>query len=121
MSIATAQARITAALGELSMESIDDASTVRAEGNLLVFEGCEVGNVETTYEFGLYIAKKVLNKKTSVIYADIDYVIETIARASKTVPLHNAMSVRSVSAVGFENGVLEYRCAISVTESKMIG
>lgn len=121
MSIQTAQQRIVNTLPELTIETIDNKSAVmiRPEGNLLVLERRRPEKTKEIFTFGLYVAKKILNNDTSRIYTDLDYIVEGIESAGMGSAFDEDIGVTFVEQAGFENGILEYRCEIYVTESKM--
>lgn len=115
MLISNAQARILDALSGMDIDCIDDAKAIRPEGLLLSFEGMNVtGFNPEEFVFGLYISKKILNKKTQSIYAEIDSICEKILEYSVLLEDEDAIKVRSVTPVSFENGILEYRIGITV-------
>lgn len=115
MFIGDAQARILTALSGMKIVCLDDADTIRPEGLLLSFEGMNnSGFNPEEFMFGLYISKKILNKKTQSIYADIDSISKKILEYSVLVEDEDAIKVRSVTPVSFENGILEYRIGITV-------
>lgn len=121
MSVSTAQARVMAILAEADIVSIDDKNTIMPEGNLLVLEGIALTKVQATYTFGLYVAKKVLNKNTASIYGALEYIVKQMVQAELDSIGDDSAGIRSVLPNGFENGILEYRCEVYVTESKMKG
>lgn len=122
MSIETAQQRVVELLPNLDVDLFDNAKQIRPEGNLLVLEGITVTDMtETTYVFGLYVAKKVLNKDSTTIYGDLNYIAETMQRARLDSQGYESAGLRGVLQNGFENGILEYRCELFVTESNMVG
>jgi len=115
MFIGDAQARILDALSGMDIDCIDDAKTIRPEGLLLSFEGMNnSGFNPEEFMFGLYISKKILNKKTQSIYAEIDSICEKILEYSVLLEDEDAIKVRSVTPVSFDNGILEYRIGITV-------
>lgn len=121
MSIETAQQTIVDALPDLVIDLIDDKNftQIKAEGNLLVYEGGTHQTPEDTYVFGLYVAKKVLDKRTSRIYADLDYIRTQMIKAGLNAPFGDDAGINRVDPNGLENGILEYRCELFVTEGKM--
>jgi hypothetical protein len=121
MSIQTAQQKILDTLPDMDIDVIDDAKMIRMEGNLLVFEGSEPEKTKTIFVFGLYIAKKILNKNTSIIYADLDNVEMEITKNDLESNFNESIEIRSITQNGFQDGILEYRCEIAVTETKMKG
>lgn len=99
----------------MDIDCIDDVKTVRTEGLLLSFEGMNnSGFNPEEFMFGLYISKKILNKKTQSIYVDIDSICEKILEYSVFIEDEDAIKVRSVTPVSFDNGILEYRIGITV-------
>lgn len=117
MSIGTAQAKILAALSGLSIDCIDDAKTIRPEGMLLSFEGMHrEGFSGGEYTFGLYVSKKILNKKTETIYSDLDEIAQKIVIEAQKSPRGNEIALKNIRAIGFDNGILEYRVEIHILE-----
>lgn len=117
MSVETAQAKILSALSGLHIDCLDDAKTIRPEGMLLSFEGMRrEGFSGGEYTFGLYVSKKILNKKTQTIYTDLDTIAQKIVVEAQKGPRGNEIALRSILPNGFDNGILEYRVEIHVIE-----
>lgn len=117
MSIDTAKAKIIRALDGIDIESIDDAKMIRPEGNLLSFEGMSKnGFAIREYVFGLYVSKKILDKKTDRLYPLLDSINTKIEEEAIKGPYGDEIALRSIRPVGFENGIIEYRCEIRIIE-----
>lgn len=117
MSVSSAKETVIQALHPLPIVGIDHPKIVRAEGNLLVFEGLSVINpVDTLYRFGLYVSKKVLNQKTETIYDLLDVIREKMKAAKLAAPSGDRTELMRIEPFDFSNGVLEYRCLIEVQE-----
>lgn len=117
MSVETAKAKILSALAGLHIDSIDDAKTIRPEGMLLSFEGMRrEGFSGGDYTFGLYVSKKILNKKTDTIYMTLDQIAQMIIVEAQKGPRGNEIALRSILPSGFDNGILEYRIEIHIIE-----
>lgn len=117
MGIGTAQTKILNALSGFHIDCIDDAKTIRTEGMLLSFEGMGRENFSGgEYIFGLYVSKKILNKKTETIYDDLDAIAQKIVVEAQKGSRGNEIALKSIRPIGFDNGILEYRVEIHIIE-----
>lgn len=117
MGIETAKQKILTALNTLQIDCVDDAKTIRPEGLLLSFERMICSDFSTSeYVFGLYLSKKVLNRKSESLYNEMDTIKELIIDEAKKGVRGDEISLSSISFVGFDNGILEYRIEIHVKE-----
>ncbi|MCK9372579.1 MAG: hypothetical protein M0P91_05235 [Sulfuricurvum sp.] len=117
MSVETAKEKILTALSGLDIDSIDDSKLIRPEGNLLSFEGmAKEGFAIREYIFGLYVSKKILDAKTNRIYPLLDSIDTKIEDEARKGPYGDEIRLKSIYPVGFDNGIIEYRCEIRVIE-----
>lgn len=117
MSVETAKAKILTALYGIEIESLDDAKSIRPEGNLLSFEGmAKEGFAIREYIFGLYVSKKILDAKTDRIYPLLDTIDTKIEEEARKGPCGDEIRLKSIYPVGFDKGIIEYRCEIRVIE-----
>lgn len=117
MSVETAKAKILKALEGIDIDSLDDAKSIRSEGNLLAFEGMgKKGFAIREYIFALYVSKKILDRKTDRIYPLLDLINTKIEDEARLGPYGDEIALQSIRAIGFENGIIEYRCEIHVIE-----
>jgi hypothetical protein len=115
MTIADAKTRVLEALDGMDVESVDDTTSPRAEGLLLSFEGFSMEGFDPeVYIFGLYVSRKILNKQTQSIYGTIDLIVRKILEHAVALNQEDAIAVKSIVPVAFENGILEYRVEIKV-------
>ncbi len=115
MTIADAKTIVLDALIGMDIESIDDTTSPRAEGLLLSFEGfAKEGLDPEVFTFGLYVSKKILNKQTQSIYGVLDQIALAIIEHAVKLGSEYAITIRSITPVAFENGILEYRVEIKV-------
>ncbi|MDD5212412.1 MAG: hypothetical protein PHV62_08340 [Sulfuricurvum sp.] len=117
MSIDTAKAKILKALQGMDIDCVDNAKMIRPEGLLLSFEGmAKDGFSSQEYIFGLYVSKKILNKKTESIYVQLDSINTKIVDEARISHFGDEIALKSIYPVGFDNGIIEYRCEIRIIE-----
>lgn len=117
MGISTAKQKILTALNTLEIDCVDDAKVIRPEGLLLSFERMNKLDFSgAEFIFGLYLSKKVLNRKSDNLYDEIDTINKLIVTEAQKGVRGDEISLTTISFIGFENGILEYRMEIHVKE-----
>lgn len=115
MNIIEAQQRILDALEGLKIDTIDQMKEVRLEGMMLSFEGyLKTGLEPETFTFGLYVSKKILNKKTNTIYTDLIDIADRILEYDVSLDQEDSIVIRSIEPTSFKDGILEYRVGIYI-------